>query len=278
MADGEEWTSVGRRGKPRRTQQQQVAHLLSRAAAAESLAAATHSGLHASAAAQLKEQATQLAAAIATDASSASQPPQPQPPPQLLLAPTQANMASAADAPTVESLPGWGYSVSQAEERAWRVVPGGRRRGKARQQALQASSSPDQDAARLADQVRDLVVALAAAPVHTALLAAMRAAGPGLVLLSDSGGDGNGNGNNNSISISSGIDGCNGCTGKGNSSSSCLQGGGDDVSSWDWRCVRELVVYGLGSPEEGRVSRHQVLLCPKPLIVINLSVMEPPCA
>lgn len=275
MADGEEWTSVGRRGKPRRTQQQQVAHLLSRAAAAESLAAATHSGLHASAAAQLKEQATQLAAAIAPDASSASQPPQPQPPPQLLLlAPTQANMASAADAPTVESLPGWGSSVSQPEERAWRVVPGGRRRGKARQQALQASSSPDHDAARLADQVFDLAVALAAAPVHTALLAAMRAAGPGLVLLSDSGGDGN----SNSISISSGIDSCNGCTGNSNSSSSCLQGGGDDVSSWDWRCVRELVVYGLGSLEEGRVSRHQVLLCPKPLIVINLSVTEPPCA
>jgi hypothetical protein len=116
------------------------------------------------------------------------------------------------------SLPGWGASGGGFTYSS----SGSRRKHKDRQATL----SPQQAAEQLARRVGDIAGELRQSAVFAALTAAMQQAAGACSEQQQEG-----------------------TSSTTNSSSS---------SSWDWSAVQQLVVYGLGSPMDSKVSQHQV--------------------
>jgi hypothetical protein len=217
----DEWVRVGGKGRPRRTPEQQQKHLQDRAAAAAALAARTcHSE-------DLQQQVCQTAAVHTQQQQQqqqASTPEQQQAAQQQLQA-LAAAMAGSTP-PKQATLPGWG----PPPEREWKVACSSRSR---KNKKLQLPSTPAEQAQHVAKQVREIQGKLASSAVYASLLAAMRQAAPGL------------------------SEGC-----EDSSSIPAQQQQGSSSSSsgvcWRWGDVQQLVVYGLGSPDDSKVSRHQV--------------------
>lgn len=199
---------VGGKGRPRRTAEQQAAHVAARQAAEATLAAMSPTY-------RRRQQHQQLLREAACSPPGAAAQQQP------------ADGATAA-------LPGWG----PPPEREWRVAGGGGGKRGRRAQQRAAEQTPEQQVAALAAQVQELAAQLAGAPVYASLTAAMAAAAaavPGQQQQQEQQPEGQ--------------------------QQQHLQQQHLQQQQWDWSGVQQLVVYGLGSPEDSRVSRHQVRRC-----------------
>jgi hypothetical protein len=231
----DEWVRVGGKGRPRRTPEQQQKHLQDRAAAAAALAAATgdggdhqHQACHATAVhthQQPQQQQQQQQASTPEQQQAAQQQLQ-------ALAAAMAGSTPLKQAP----LPGWG----PPPEREWKVAASSRSKKNKR---VQLPSTPAEQAQYVAKQVREIQGQLASSAMYASLLAAMRQAAPGL-------------------SAESGDSSSSDAQQQQQQQRQQQQQSGSSSSSsgacWRWGDVQQLVVYGLGSPDDSKVSRHQV--------------------
>lgn len=266
QADSEEWFVVGGKGRPRRTLEQQRKHIQARTAAAAALAAVKHPGSHSRTHLQhkpLQQCVEQLHSVECADSDNELQVPElpagsspAQYAAQQQLAVLAAAMAKAFPAQE-QQLPGWG----PAPEREWKTAASSRSKRKGQKSNMPKTLQEQVEA--LAQQVQDISRELQQTPMFASLQSAMQYIGS---VTADSCCQ------QHTSKCSSQDDGClqqtpqqhqpeqvqhtqHPDTGSDCHFDHCTN---SNSSSWCWQRVQRLVVYGLGSPECSKVSKHQV--------------------